>query len=322
MKRRRAKFVWASLQRNEKIDMWIQIKNMLRIVFGKKIYALIQQRKNFYATSRKGAKLKRELGPNVRAIVVEAKNGLFAFNPEEQGGVGRELLINGNYGSEEIEKLSSFISSDAKVLIVGGHIGTLAIPISKVCHSVIVIEANPNTFFYLEMNIKLNEVKNCKAFNIAASSHEEEIDFLLNRVNAGGSKRVPKYKKYMYYYDNPESINIKAFKLDDYLRKYKFDIVIMDIEGSEYFALQGMQNILANSKILAIEFVPHHLKNAAHVNVHDFLSFIEPHFLKLEIPSKKCTISRDEFSSVLGKMYDQNEEDQSIIFYKKADSEK
>ncbi|MGH7427267.1 MAG: hypothetical protein ACREJ4_02740, partial [Candidatus Methylomirabilaceae bacterium] len=63
----------------------------------------------------------------------------------------------------------------------------------------------------------------------------------------------------------------------------------MDIEGSEYFALQGMQKILAHARVLVVEFLPHHLKNVSGVTVEQFLSVIPPHFRTLTIPSKGLT---------------------------------
>lgn len=199
---------------------------------------------------------------------------------------------------------------------MGAHIGALAIPISKLCKKVVAIEANPNTYELLTKNITLNATSNCHAINIAASNKEGTIQFLLNRSNSGGSKRVPKNKEYMYYYDNPEEISVNAFSLDEYLDDHEFDIVVMDIEGSEYFALQGMQEILSKTKLLAIEFLPHHLRNVSGVTVAQFLSVIEPHFSRLTIPTKNITVETKSFISSLSDMYDCEQEDEAIIFQK------
>jgi tRNA G37 N-methylase Trm5 len=42
------------------------------------------------------------------------------------------------------------------VLIVGAHIGTLAIPISRLAKHVDAIEANPETFKFLSLNVAMN----------------------------------------------------------------------------------------------------------------------------------------------------------------------
>ena len=64
----------------------------------------------------------------------------------------------------------------------------------------------------------------------------------------------------------------------------KFDLVFMDIEGSEYFALKGMQNTLRRTENLVVEFISHHLKNVANVSVSEFVSIIEPYFQYLYVP--------------------------------------
>lgn len=262
-----------------------------------------------------GAILKRVLGSHVHALIVKSQNGLFAVDPEDLG-VGGILRMKGEYGLSEIARLKGSITSESRVLIVGAHIGTLAIPISRLCKELVAIEANPNTFDLLKMNIALNAASNCRAINIAASDKDENIEFLLNRANSGGSKRVPKIKQLMYYYDHPKMISIKAVSLDKYLEEKEFDLVVMDIEGSEYFALKGMQQILSNAKVLIVEFLPHHLKNVGGITVAQFLSVIEPHFAKLTVPSKKQVLVRSQFLGYLTEMYDQGLGDEGILFEK------
>ena len=96
----------------------------------------------------------------------------------------------------------------------------------------------------------------------------------MNTVNSGGSKRVPVNNHYMYTYDNPEVIDVEAHSLDNYLSNTSFDLVLIDIEGSEYFAMRGMKEILTNTKTLIVEFLPHHITNVAGIRLTDFLDNI------------------------------------------------
>ncbi len=248
-------------------------------------------------------------------MLLKAENGLFAVDPEDFG-VGRHLLRHGSYGADEIDRLKRYITSESTVLIVGAHIGSLAIPVSKLCKKVIAIEANPHTYDLLTMNIALNHAENCEAVNLAANDKAAHIDFLLSRANSGGSKRVPKVWHHMYYYDNPKTISVTAVRLDDYLKDQRFDLIVMDIEGSEYFALKGMQRILNHSKVLIVEFLPHHLKNVSGVSVEEFLSVIAAHFSTLTIPSKQITVDASQFASSLREMYLREEGDAGVIFEK------
>ena len=272
-------------------------------------------RMNFFLKNRKSAKISRQLGDGVKSVIVDSKNVILAVDRRDLE-VGYKLRNYGSYGLDEITRINQLISTESNVLIVGAHIGSLVIPIAKNCNKVVGIEANPNNFNLLKTNIQLNKAENVSIHNIAASSKQETIKFQMNVVNSGGSKRLPKNNEYMYRYDNPEVIEVKAHSLDDYLDENNFDLVLIDIEGSEYFAMQGMTKILANCNTLIVEFLPHHLKNVADVTVDQFLSLIPKQFTKLTIPSKNETHPTDIGGVVLQQMYNNKEGDDGLIFTK------
>lgn len=272
-------------------------------------------RMNFFLKNRKSSKISRQLGNGVKSVIVDSKNGILAVDPRDLE-VGYKLRNYGSYGLDEITRINQLITTKSNVLIVGAHIGSLVIPIAKNCNKVVGIEANPNNFNLLKTNIHLNKAENVSIHNIAASSKQETIKFQMNIVNSGGSKRLPKNNEYMYRYDNPEVIEVQAHSLDDYLDENNFDLVLIDIEGSEYFAMQGMTKILANCHTLIVEFLPHHLKNVADVTVDQFLSLIPKEFTKLTIPSKNETHPTDIGGVVLQQMYNNKEGDDGLIFTK------
>ena len=272
-------------------------------------------RMNFFLKNRQSAKISRQLGDGVKSVIVDSKNGILAVDPRDLE-VGYKLRNYGSYGLDEITRINQLITTKSNVLIVGAHIGSLLIPIAKNCNKVVGIEANPNNFNLLKTNVHLNKAENVSIHNIAASSKQETIKFQMNVVNSGGSKRLPKNNEYMYRYDNPEVIEVQAHSLDEYLNEHKFDLVLIDIEGSEYFAMQGMTEILANCNTLIVEFLPHHLKNVADVTVEQFLSLIPKEFTKLTIPSKNETHPIDIGGVVLQQMYNNKEGDDGLIFTK------
>ena len=272
-------------------------------------------RMNFFLKNRQSAKISRQLGDGVKSVIVDSKNGILAVDPRDLE-VGYKLRNYGSYGLDEITRINQLITTKSNVLIVGAHIGSLLIPIAKNCNKVVGIEANPNNFNLLKTNVHLNKAENVSIHNIAASSKQETIKFQMNVVNSGGSKRLPKNNEYMYRYDNPEVIEVQAHSLDEYLNEHKFDLVLIDIEGSEYFAMQGMKEILANCNTLIVEFLPHHLKNVADVTVEQFLSLIPKQFTKLTIPSKNEIHPIDIGGVVLQQMYNNKEGDDGLIFTK------
>ena len=260
----------------------------------------------------KSTRLRKKLGQNIKAVITKSENGLFAVDPEDLE-VGQKLR-SGGFGIDEVKRLKSFINKDSKVLIVGTHIGALAIPLSKHCKEITAIEANPNTFELLEINLHLNHAKNITPLNIFANDSHEKVEFLLNTVNSGGSKRKPKKSSFLYDFDNPEIIELESHKLDDYLPEHDYDLVLLDIEGSEYFAMKGMEDILTNCKTLVVEFLPHHLKNVADIDVETFLSVLPGHFTKFNLPDNRQEHNISEVKTVLQNMYDANIGEDGIIF--------
>jgi len=246
---------------------------------------------------------------------VETDLGYFWIDPADQV-VSRELVDHGTYGAREIELARSHMGESARVLVVGAHIGTVAIPLSRTCRDLVAIEANPATCELLRRNVLLNERGNITVIEAAANDRNGSIEFVMNTHNSGGSKRMPKFHDTIYFYDNPRVTTVAAHRLDDILDG-AFDLVFMDIEGSEYFAFLGMQRILADARTLIVEFLPHCLARVASITVADFLAPLAPHFDSLAIPTMDRVVAREDFQRALLELSERPEGDPAIIFRKR-----
>lgn len=255
------------------------------------------------------------LGRHLKAFVAEGEFGTFAVDPED-AFVGGSLLRRGVWGKEELERLFARVQPESKVLVVGAHIGSLAIPLAKRSQKLVALEPNPRSFELLEINRRLNGLESMQCLEVAASDQEGSLEFLQSRVNSGGSKRVPVVADERYTYDAPDRIQVRAARLDDVLEPQAWDLVVMDIEGSEYFALGGMQGTLARTQALQIEFLPHHLRKVAGVGIHEFLDRILPHFNGVEIPSRGETLTEDAIRPCLVEMFEAEEEDEGLVFFR------
>lgn len=254
-------------------------------------------------------------GRDVVALIHDSKHGLFALGAED-AAMARHLRRDRTWGERELAGLAQYVTGDSAVLVVGAHVGTLAIPLARSARTVVAIEPNPDSFRLLNANLTLNGVSNCRTVNLAASDRNEEIEFLVSRANSGGSKRVPLVGRYVYYFDHPRTVTVRTARLDDHLLGERFDVVVMDIEGSEYFALKGMQRILGEARVLQVEFEPHHLRDVAGVSVEELVSVIEPHFARLLVPSKQLTVGRKDFGAALSAMYRAEQRDDGLVFSK------
>lgn len=238
-------------------------------------------------------------GPHGRAIIAETTQGRFACDPEDMG-VGWRLCQHGGHDAEKIEELLKLVTPESRVLVAGTHIGTLAVPLARAVREVIAFEANPATFGLLTTNLVLNDVHNCKAHNLALGAQAGTARFLQNRVNSGGSKIMPKIMHSGYVFDQPAEVEVQLVALDEFLKDdVYFDLIIMDIEGSEYAALTGMPRALAASKHLQVEYLPHHLDNVAGVTDEAFAALLQPHFETMILQGTDRTARRGGFAAFL-----------------------
>jgi len=268
---------------------------------------------NFFLKRQKSKQIRKKLGKNVKYVIAHSENGIMATDPEDLE-VGHQLRANGSFGMNEVKRINQFVDENSSVLIVGGHIGSLAIPISKSVKNCTVIEASPKNYELLKMNILLNNCENISAYNLAASESKGKIQFQMNSVNSGGSKRLPINNKFMYRYDDPKVIEVESETLDTLLEAKNFDLILLDIEGSEYFAMKGMPTLLANCSTLIVEFLPHHLTNVAGITVEQFLENVPKQMKRLTIPSRNQTVPVEQAGPTLQDMFDKNQGDDGLIF--------
>jgi hypothetical protein len=94
----------------------------------------------------------------------------------------------------------------------------------------------------------------------------------------------------------------------------------MDIEGSEYFALKGMQEILAGTKALAIEFYPNHITEVAGVTLEEWYAQLAPHFNQLYVSgameNAEGIYNGDDVYPALKSMFDAGKCHEGLYFLK------
>ncbi len=283
--------------------------------FLKKINYIRLKRRNLIKLRRREDALIK-FGPNAKAIYVQTKQGVFLVDPRDNF-VAKKLLNDGEYSQHEIKLASLFLKKNSYCLLLGGHIGSLAIPLAKLCKELTVFEANPYSFELLSKNLLLNEINNVWCFNKAVNHENKLLTFLISNDNSGGSKRYPLVKASGYFYDNPEEIKVDGINLDNFLKNKRFDLIFVDIEGSEYFAFLGMQKIFKKSKVLITEFVPHHLKYVSSISPEDFWATLKPHFNYLYIPNlNKFFKGPRSIVKQLRLMFENNKSYDNIVFLK------
>jgi len=182
-------------------------------------------------------------------------------NPEDC--IQKVLVENVQWNNEMLLLVQELIKKYnlKHFLNIGAHIGTIAMPISRVINKVTAIEAYYPTYCHLQQNIMLNEIKNIQAYNIAIGDRKETIHFTTNDDrwinNSGGMRVITELDKQLNIRHSDRSsneISCEMFPLDDIEDIDNFDIVLVDIEGLEDRFLKGARTkIIKNKPVIIIE---------------------------------------------------------------------
>jgi FkbM family methyltransferase len=232
----------------------------------------------------------------VDLFVTRTDQGIFAYDPLDVY-VGAVLAEHGRYQMNHLVDLERLVDGQSRILVLGTHIGAFFVPLARRCGEITGYEANPRAFEILRCNVLLNELKNATMHNLAMGETSGEIEFWASTVNSGGSKRSPSRPLRLYTFDAPAVLRVPMVAVDAHLENHRFDLIIVDIEGSEYFALKGMPRTLEESRALFIEFLPHHLENVACVSNAQFLEPIRRRFPYMRNPVDRQWVP---ISSALG----------------------
>jgi len=188
-----------------------------------------------------------------KGILVDTKNGNLVVDPGDFG-VSRSLLENGEYDSRHIDWLKNIIGNSAGSLVfVGAHIGSLLVPLSSYAKTVLGYEADPKNYELLKLNIALNNVKNAHVSNKAIGAKSGRAIVVHNPLNTGNSSILEK---------TGSEEDVELATLDSELKSFpeeRVDLLVMDIEGHELYALKGSIKVLENIKFLDMEFAPEQL---------------------------------------------------------------
>ncbi|WP_353572721.1 FkbM family methyltransferase [Candidatus Albibeggiatoa sp. nov. BB20] len=156
---------------------------------------------------------------------------------------------------DEVALVKQYIKQGDVVIDIGANIGYYSLLFAQLVGEtghVIAFEPDPDNFALLQKNISLNQYRNVTLVQKAVATENSQAQLFLCDENKGMHR----------LYDSvccQTSIEVETVCLDDYLPTLvnRVDFIKIDIEGAEYNALQGMQNILRQQQpALLTEFSP------------------------------------------------------------------
>jgi len=166
----------------------------------------------------------------------------------------RHLLYYGRSHEPDVRKVfCSLIRKGDIVVDVGASIGLYTLLAAKLVGSdgfVYAFEPDPVRFSKLLENVKLNNFKNVKAFDIALSNRKDYIKITYHHPRKGFVKGV-----------------VKALPLDIF--KIEPDVIKIDVDGAEVEILEGMRETIENYRPTIICEI--HPDEADITKIEDFL---------------------------------------------------
>jgi FkbM family methyltransferase len=244
------------------------------------------------------------LGRHAIGIVYESENGTLISGVGDMF-VGGNLGFRGRHQVEMLNSLLALVGPESRVLVLGTHIGALAIPLAKKAREVVAYEANPQTFRLLQYNLKLNKIDNLVAFNLAVGDRPGKIEFFTSGVNSGGSGRRFDRSPALQL-ERANRIEVEMVRLSDHISDPRFDFVLMDIEGSEYLALQGMRPILATCSYLQFEYLPAVLRRSG-VSDENLVAALGDNFAEFRVQGTDICAKRGDFLTLFKQLRRDNE---------------
>ncbi|MHA2247503.1 MAG: FkbM family methyltransferase [Candidatus Hodarchaeales archaeon] len=216
----------------------------------------------------------------------------------------RNQLVRDAYEPTTTALIKRIIQPGEVVVDLGSNIGYFTLLMAKLVGNkgkVYTFEPEPRNFSLLKKNMILNRYKNITLEQKAVSNKNEKIPLILG---AESSHRVT--------FDSAIKENIEyveAVSLDNYFGNTdkKIALIKMDIEGSEYHAIKGMDSILSQNKdiLLISEFYPELL---LHFNIQpkEYLELLESYSFKFfDINDQNKKVDRTTKTKLL-KKYDKD----------------
>jgi FkbM family methyltransferase len=173
--------------------------------------------------------------------------------------IGRHLFKYGTWESDAVDYIRrhvSFAPGDI-AFDVGANLGWFSLVLDRVAPEgvdVFSFEPDPVNHALLSDNVRLNDARKVHIFQQAISDSEEtRLLHLYPGKNRGRHSLLP-------LHEGPV-IDVAATTLDGFCRRAGLEdrvcrFIKIDIEGYEYFAVKGAQELMSRARTVIMEFSP------------------------------------------------------------------
>jgi FkbM family methyltransferase len=173
------------------------------------------------------------------------------------------------YDPQGINFLKKQLTKGDVFIDIGANIGCYSLIASKLVGEngqVYAFEAIKNIHERLVFNVQLNNLKNVTIENKAVHEKTELLEFFVSRHENLGMSSI-----FHHDAESGKTEKVNAISLDDYFSINKLNrvnLIKMDIEGAELFALKGMQSIISTYRpVVIMEICDDILQNTSYESI-------------------------------------------------------
>jgi FkbM family methyltransferase len=185
-------------------------------------------------------------------------NGRRMFVDLWDSAVSTHLFVSKTWEPEETRLVSSLLREGDVFVDVGANVGYFTLVASDAVGKsgkVFAFEPEPKNFSLLRKNVQVNKCANARCEQKAVTGTDYPVELYLSSFN---------YEDYNRGRQRART-QVEGVTLDSYFAPgTRVDFIKMDVQGAEYFALQGMKRVLRDNPdiVLMMEFWPHGLQEA------------------------------------------------------------
>ena len=240
----------------------------MQVPWRKRVSRLIRGRLRSLALSNHGI-----------GVVADTKNGLLVVDPRDFG-VSGSLLSRGQYDWVAISWLLPLLDAQSRIVFVGAHLGALLVPLAvqSGARHIVAFEPSPHNYRLLKMNLALNGLTATVVHNQAVGSSEGNVRFTQNPINTGNS-RISSVGEVVV----PVTTLDIAFRPEGQVT----DLLVLDTEGFEAYAMRGGLQTLAQTRYLYVEFAPEQLVEQGS-STGEFIELVASRFESMYLQGEKA----------------------------------
>lgn len=172
--------------------------------------------------------------------------------------ISRAMFLTGYYEPNQFCLLNKILTSGMTFIDVGANIGLYTLFASKKVGeegTVVAIEPSNREFQRLKMNSEANVLTNVRLLQVAISNSQTTAELLVATEENSGHNTLGAFGYDSVLPQGRERVRIE--RLDDIVqqeRLQRVDVIKMDIEGAEFYALQGAADTLTQFRpVLLLE---------------------------------------------------------------------